>query len=324
MSFALVQHNLELQARADRLAALDPEALRREAVRAARDADPEGLWGLVEAFLVTTGRRGARVSDHTLSSYRIGLQVFLDWAGPAGVSLLRPGARDGYRFARHLEALKLAPSSVRARLAAGRALYGALRWSGATESAPFTDVRTAPDPTPRHEKRKPYTDADLAAMLLVAGPQETVIVLLGAHCGLRNAEMRGLAWGDVHLESGAPFINVLGKRGRRQDVALSRSAAAALRVWRGMRGAVKPSDPVLLIRSSRNLGRAVERVCRAAGVTYEGREVHGLRHSAGTKVYAATNDLLAVRDTLRHRTIDSSEIYVDYARAQQPKVNADW
>lgn len=117
------------------------------------------------------------------------------------------------------------------------------------DSAPFTDVRTAPDPTPRHEKRKPYTDDDLAAMLLAAGPQESVILLLGAHCGLRNAEMRFLAWGDVHLDGSVPFMNVQGKRGRRQDVALSRSATAALRSWRGMRGQAKPSDPVLLIRS---------------------------------------------------------------------------
>lgn len=324
MTLALVQHNLELQARADRVAALEPESRRREAIRAARDADPDALWALVEAFLVTHGRRGARVSDHTLSSYQKGLTVFLDWAGPAGVSLLRPGGSDGYRFTRHLEGLKLAPSSVRTRLAAARALYGALRWSGATDSAPFTDVRTAPDPTPRHEKRKPYTDDDLAAMLLAAGPQESVILLLGAHCGLRNAEMRSLAWGDVHLDGNVPFMNVQGKRGRRQDVALSRSATAALRSWRGMRGQVKPSDPVLLIRSSRGLGKAVERVCQDAGVPYHGREVHGLRHSAGTKVYVATNDLLAVRDTLRHRSIDSSEIYVDYARGQKPKVNADW
>lgn len=187
MTLALVQHNLELQARADRVAALEPESRRREAVRAARDADPDALWALVEAFLVTHGRRGARVSDHTLSSYQKGLTVFLDWAGPAGVSLLRPGGSDGYRFTRHLEGLKLAPSSVRTRLAAARALYGALRWSGATDSSPFTDVRTAPDPTPRHEKRKPYTDADLAAMLLAAGPQESVILLLGAHCGLPSS-----------------------------------------------------------------------------------------------------------------------------------------
>ncbi|MBB5293209.1 hypothetical protein HNQ10_000022 [Deinococcus metallilatus] len=52
----------------------------------------------MEAYLVTRGGRGARVSVNTLESYRIGVQVLLDWAGPAGVSLNRcygEGSRNG-------------------------------------------------------------------------------------------------------------------------------------------------------------------------------------------------------------------------------------
>ncbi|MBZ9715537.1 tyrosine-type recombinase/integrase [Deinococcus multiflagellatus] len=322
MTLALMAHNLDLQARADRLARLEPDALRREAVEAARDLNRDALWALVEAFLVTRGGRGARVSKHTLESYQIGVQTFLDWAQPNSVSLLRPRANDGFRYARFLEAQGLSPSSVRVRLAAARSLFSALRWAEATQAAPFTDVKTAADPVPRWEKRKPYADEDVAALLAIGGMQDAVIILLGAHCGLRNSEMLTLLRKDVHLDVREPYITVTGKRSKRQDVALSRSAAAALRTWLAATPGVAPY--VLSIRTRQGLEKAVKRLCREANVQYEGREVHGLRHSAGTKVFTVTQDLLAVRDTLRHRDVTSSEIYVNYARAGKKKVNADW
>lgn len=103
---------------------------------------------------MTQGSRGARVS-HTLQSYRIGLETFLTWAGPAGVSLLRPSANAGFRYARHLKSTGLAPGSVSVRLAVGKALYASLRWAGSTDAAPFADVKAASDPVPRWEKGKP-------------------------------------------------------------------------------------------------------------------------------------------------------------------------
>lgn len=322
MTLELMVSNLDLQARADRLAALDADALRKNALRAARDSDPEGLWALMEAQLVLHGGRGARVSQHTLHSYETGLRVFLDWAGPAGVSLLRPKPQDGFRYVRHLEAAGLSPSSVRTRLAAARSLYTALRWAGATEAAPFTDVRAAYDSVPRWEKRKPYSDDEIASMLAVAGPQEAVIVLLGAHCGLRNMEMLSLLRKDVRLDTDPPRITVTGKRQKRQEVELSRTATAALGAW--LRATPNTGPHVLAIRTARGVEKAVRRLCLQAGVRYEGREVHGLRHSAGTKTYKVTQDILAVRDHLRHRSVDSSEIYVNYARGEKKKAHTDW
>lgn len=322
MTLDLMVANLDLQTRADRVAALDHEALKREGLRAARDRDEEGLWALTEAYLVTHGARGARVSHNTLQSYRIGLQTFLAWAGPAGVSLIRPGGSMGFRYARHLEASGLAPSSVRNRLAGARAIYTALRWSGATDTAPFTDVRAAYDPVPRWEKRQPYTPEDLATLLLHAGIQESVIVVLGAHAGLRATEMTTLLRKDLHLDAAEPYLVVTGKRQRRQAVALSRTAVAVLRSW--LSASPNYGPWVLRMRTRQGVEKAVRRTCEAAGVQYQGREVHGLRHTAGTRIYTESQDLLAVRDHLRHRTIDSSEIYVNYARKGKKKPVADW
>ncbi|TSA85479.1 hypothetical protein FNU79_09795 [Deinococcus detaillensis] len=96
MTMEIMAARLDLSGRAERLARLDPDALRKDALRWARDTDEEGLWSLTESFLVTRGSRGARVSPHTLTSYRQGLRTFLAWAVPGGVSLLRPRPNDGY------------------------------------------------------------------------------------------------------------------------------------------------------------------------------------------------------------------------------------
>ncbi|RJF74426.1 site-specific integrase [Deinococcus cavernae] len=322
MSLELMAANLDLQGRADRVAHQEPETLRAQAVRAARDRDETELWMITEAFMVLRGGRGARVSHGTLEQYRTGLKVFLEWSGGAGVSLLRPGANMGFRYARYLEGLGLAPSTVRVRLAAARALYAALRWTLATEYAPFTDVKAAHDPVPRWEKRKPYPPEDVARLLAVAGPQEAVIVVLGAHAGLRATEMTTVLRKDIHLDEREPYLVVTGKGQKRQEVALSRTATHVLRRWLDATPGYGPH--LLSLRTKRSVENTLQKACAAAGVRYGGREVHGLRHHAGTEIYVQTSDILAVRDQLRHRTVDSSEIYVNYARAGKKKAVSDW
>lgn len=313
---------LDLAGRAERLARQEPEALRRDALRAARDSDVQGLWDLLEAYLVLRGSRGAIVSDHTLTSYRQGLDTFISWAVPGGMSLLRPRPNDGFSYARHLEQVGLPPSSVKVRLAAVRALFAALRWAGATDAMPLADVRAARDAVPAWEKRRPYSRTDISHLLKAADPQQAVIVLLGAHCGLRVGEMLSLTRPDVHLDVDRPYLTVTGKRQKRQDVPLSTSAETALRAWIGMTPHVGPR--VLSLSTRKGVSDQLRSLCAATGVRYDGRHVHGLRPTAGTEVYRDMRDLIEVRDHLRHASMETSAIYVNHARQQDKAVNRDW
>ncbi|OLV20183.1 tyrosine-type recombinase/integrase [Deinococcus marmoris] len=322
MSLDLMAARLDLAARSERLARLEPDALRREALRWAAERDEAGLWDLTEAFLVTRGSAGARVSQNTLMSYRAGLSAFLNWAGPGGMSLLRPRPNDGYGYARHLEASGLAPGSVRVRLAAARALFAALRWSGASDAAPLTDVRAAPDPVPAWQKRQPYSKADIELLLRQADPQQKVMVLLGAHCGLRVGEMAGLMRADLHLTAERPYLTVTGKRQKRQEVPVSRRCGVALSRWVEMTPKLGPR--VLNWETRKGISDSLRELCKVTGVRYVGREVHGLRHTAGTEVYRQTRDLLEVRDHLRHASVETSSLYVNHARQQDRAVNLDW
>ena len=168
----------------------------RFAAEAARDRDLEALWQLTEAHLTLHGSAGSRVSGNTLTSYRRYVFQLIDtWSGEA---LLRPSRNAGVLWVRELEA-ELKPATVRVKLAAARALYAALRWSGATTLDPFADVKPGRDLTPAWEKRQAYTLNEIEWLTRVAEGYTLSIVLLGAHAGLRVSEMTSLRWEDIRL-----------------------------------------------------------------------------------------------------------------------------
>jgi len=112
MGYDLMVYNLDLQARAERVAALQPDELRRKAVRAASEKDAAELWSIIESYLVTRGGRGSRVSRHTLIAYGQGLDTLLEFCDRSSMSLLRPKPNEPFSFIRQLEVSGVAPKTV--------------------------------------------------------------------------------------------------------------------------------------------------------------------------------------------------------------------
>ncbi len=135
---------------------------------------------------------------------------------------------------------------------------------------------------------------------------------MSAHCGLRFSEMLSLLQADLHLGGERPYLTVTGKRQKRQEVPLSKSAARALKNWIEMTPRLGPT--VLSLKTRKGISENLQLLCEAVGVRYDKRHVHGLRHMAGTEVYRATRDLLEVRDLLRHASMETSPIYVKGSR----------
>jgi integrase/recombinase XerC len=123
----------------------------------------------------------------------------------------------------------LKASSVRSRLASARALFAALRWAGASEAEPFSDVRVKPDLEAPDEKRQPYPLESVDTMLENARPRDRVFVLLGAHAGLWVSEACALEWTDVMIDAQAVKIRN-GKGGKPRTVSISARLAQALTV----------------------------------------------------------------------------------------------
>ncbi|MBZ9752971.1 site-specific integrase [Deinococcus sp. HMF7604] len=322
MTLALMQARMNLQANAQQTAGLPTEERRRRALRAIQERDLDGLWALVLAHLVLHGRRGIKISAATLTKYRQAYEAYWHWTEQAGVMLTRPHADAGLTYVRSLEANGRVSSTVGWHLASCKALYEALRWCNATEADPFRDVRPVADSTPKHQKGRLYTQDQISALLAVANAEEAVVVLLGADCGLRAGEIMGLQRSHLHLAEEPPMVYVIGKGAKTREVPLSRRTEAALRRWLDM---TPGWGPALLGATSVGWAElTLQRLCKAAGVEYTKRTVHGLRRTAGTRLYEETLDLLETRDFLGHSSAQTTEVYVQYARNKKKPTNRDW
>ena len=201
-------------------------------------------------------------------------------------NLLRPRRNAGVLFVRELEG-RLKPASVGVKLAAAKAFYAALRWSGATDTAPFADVRAAVDKTPAWEKRDAYTQTEVHWLERTSESYTLYIVLLGAHAGLRVSEMTALRWEDIDLSS-ATLKVVAGKGGKTARVNLSSTLVETFEQV----PLNKRTGYLLPARSRIAVYKRLEAACRVAKVKFKG--VHALRHTSGTRLHDETGDLALV------------------------------
>lgn len=321
MTLVRMAATLNLQANAERLMAYPKAERKRLMLRAIQERDEEGVWELMLGHIVLFGRAGAKVSPQTLRKYRAALTAYWAWAEARGVTLQRPHDDAGVAYIRSLEAKGFKRNTVGWNLAGVRLLYAAMRWSG-IEIDPFRDVQARRDPVPRHKKRKPYTLEQLDRLLKVADPQEQVILLIGADCGLRVGEMVDLTRSGVILNEDPPVLRFIGKGDKPREVALSLRAEQAVARWIRMTPQLGPW--LLSFRTIHSVEQRVKRCCELAGVPYEERSVHGLRRTAGTRMYQQTQDLLETRDFLGHASAVATEVYVRYAENQKKPRNRDW
>jgi len=308
---------------AEDYARLNAEDRKRRAAEALRDAflpGPEDaekqeaaratLWALTRSHVLTYGKKGLRVSEHTLAQYRRGLDALVGWCEAAGQKPHQLDTLAAKRYTRHLEALGLAPASVNARLSGARAFMGALAWAGMMTADPFAREAVT-DPTPAHEKRAPYSRPELDRLLAAGDAWERALVLVAADAGLRASEAVALEWPDVDLP-GRRLVVKSGKGGKRRTVALTERCAEALAAL-----APAPSGRVFSY-TRQQADYYLRRLCDRAGVTCRG--MHALRHSCGTRLYQSSRDLVLVARHLGHATTRPTEGYThlaaeDYARA---------
>lgn len=296
------------------LATMTEDELRRFAAETTRDRDGVALWSLTEAHLTLHGSSGSRVSAHTLSAYRHAVGALLvDWAGE---NLLRPGRNAGVLWVRELEG-RFKPATVQVYVAGAKALYAALRWSGAGEAAPFADVKVAVDKTPAWEKRDAYSQTEVHWLERCSEGATLLVILLGAHAGLRVSEMTALKW--EHLDLGEGTLKVVaGKGGKTAKVYLTPTLTQALELT----PLEQRTGYVLPCRSRQAVYSRLKSACRQARVNFKG--VHALRHAAGTRLREATQDLALVADHLRHSSLDTARGYAKASNLQLKKALGEW
>ncbi len=331
MSTSIVPHSGPGLQRARAWATMPKDERRRRAVVACQDHDTATLQDLADAWLTLHGQAGATVSPHTRGSYRHGIAVLIDaWRQE---NVLHPARDAAALWLRAMEDTGLKPSTVRVRLAAARCLYAALRWSGATDANPFTDARPAKDRTAAKDKRGPYSPDELEAILHILDDEiaaatpaartmaryDKVLILLGAHAGLRVSEMLDVRWNDLDLARRIIIVRH-GKGGKQREVVMSGSLAAALEaIPPTMRGAF-----VLPYRARTTAWTRVRNLTARTGLSATRTGLHRLRHAAGTRMMRETNNLQEVAELLGHAQLDTARVYAAWANDTQRRVVGEW
>ena len=299
------------------------------AAAAARDYDADALASLVTGYM----RERDQPSQHTLASYRTSVQRYVDWAQQSGVSILRPDRNAGTRYRAHLQDVYDSPGSVNTRLVGAQALYRALSWVDVDHVNPFLHVRGVKDKRAPERVRDAYSDAELRALLEAAeDATDRAIILLGAHAGLRLAEMRGLVWEGIQLPDrdatgawlGAGIADVLGKGNVAAQVPLGDALMDALVSLPGPHTGyvLKGRQPDSAMSASGVRHRVALMATRARIVPdpraarprkHDGSilalGVHRLRHSFGTHV-AQSQGLDVAQTALRHASPTTTSRYV--------------
>lgn len=129
-----------------------------------------------------------------------------------------------------------------------------------------------------------------------------LMILLGAECGLRRAEIARAHWDDIDGD----WLHITGKGGHQREVKLSRALLDLLDLYPIRHGYLFPGK----FGGHMTPDTIYQRIRRATGVN-----PHALRHRAGTTVYRNTgNNLRIAQEFLGHANPNMTAKYVHVSR----------
>ena len=150
--------------------------------------------------------------------------------------------------------------------------------------------------------------------------RDRAIAGLMLYCGLRSAEVLGLAVTDVDI--GGRWLRVIGKGQRERRVPLDADVASVIQVYLLAERPESTIDRLFLVAKGPNRGqpltaaglRTIFRYHRGlTGVV--GGHPHALRHTFGTALAEAGVDLAVMQALLGHAHVDTTARYVHLAPA---------
>ena len=258
-----------------------------------------------------------RVSDHTVSAYRIDLLRLQEFAVQRKIqNIARLAPPQARLFAAGLRHLNLSSRSIARTLSAARSFYKFLIREGEGKTNPFEGIST-----PRGERKLPRTlNIEQAAQLVMITPdsdltfRDRAILELLYSSGLRLSEIERSNVCDVDLADRT--MTILGKGSKTRIVPVGRHAITAIKSWLQRRQALVSNieeKALFVSRFGNRLGaraiqKRVEYWARRQGLD---RSVHPhmLRHSFASHMRESSSDLRAVQELLGHSDISTTQVY---------------
>ncbi len=177
---------------------------------------------------------------------------------------------------------------------------------GKLERNPASGIKFFPEAS----RTRFLVDDELVRLQRIMAHEDWKMVAFAIETGLRRGEQFLLRWNQVDMENAVVAIP-LSKSGKTRHVPLTDGALAILRaldsflrspwVFPGLKDPARPMDSRAFLR------RSFEPALRKAGIT--GVCWHTLRHTAASRRVMAGVDLLAVKEFLGHRDIQTTLRY---------------
>ena len=186
-----------------------------------------------------------------------------------------------------------APETRKSARASLRAFYGWALTCGHINVNPATSLPTVTVPP---GQPRPAPDDVFSLALARADARGRLLLMLGAYCGLRRAEIAQVHTRDLVAGS----LRVTGKGGRTRIVPVHPS----------LLGILEDADPGYLFPGLTNGHLSPKRVGEIiADLLGSGWTAHTLRHRFASRAYAVDRDLRAVQELLGHSTPDTTARY---------------
>jgi len=202
--------------------------------RALRDYDTPTIWGVVRTALAGVGR----TNKNTVSAYRSGVSVYVEWMRERDYDLLWPPEGAAAQYRDSLQA-RYKPGPVNTRLVGAAKLYWALDRLKVEHGAPFKDHPNLFVPVTSDIPATAYGESEFNAILEGAENEyDYVALLLAGNAGLTTSEILRLDWAHVTLPkrrrdgswSGPGRLLVYGRAGKVDTAYFGGQLASALDV----------------------------------------------------------------------------------------------
>jgi integrase len=161
------------------------------------------------------GSKKAEVSDATHVFYDIAYRKFIKHLGPKADGALFEVTKDDIHRWRDSLAKKLAPTTVNHNLKFVRMLFTAAKRENIVADNPAEDVPVLKRTV--KTTRRPFTLAELRAMLKAADAEWRSMILFGLYTGQRLGDIARLSWDQIDLEAKEIRLQT-SKTGRHQKI----------------------------------------------------------------------------------------------------------
>lgn len=274
----------------------------------------------IQEFL-TYIRCELNLSVHTVSSYRIDLEQWRDWATDNGSRTFEPNdvtASDLRAWLAHIAGENLSPRSIRRKVQSLRAFFKFMMLRHGLTANPAAELSLARTPKPLpvyipETETNSMLDSDFNSDDFTETRNRLIITMLYS-TGMRQDELLTLT--DCNVDTRKGELKVHGKRNKERVIPFGQELAAMIETYRKLRKRdvdflsdrffVKENGEPVYAKLIYNV---VHRTLSEAGVHASRLSPHVMRHSFATDMLNSGAELSAVQQLLGHQSLATTQVY---------------